>query len=382
MLATQVRDRPTSQRPVGVVFLPSSSRTAGMGHRDLTGLELARRIAALREVEFAGCYDGSRMPSGKLYFVPAYALVGRNQARKLGIETEHDLFGGVVPYDFVASKAITHSLIAGDREAPRGWSHDFPHEVREIVLFGFTAFCRNDARQAGLLALERGPIRLKPGAGDGGRGQVVVARSSQLDAAIETVDPADLERCGVVIEENLLDVSTRSIGRVVIGDLSVAYCGKQHLTHDNEGRPAYGGSTLFVVRGGFGELLRVELPCQAQEAVRYADRYDLAADRCFPELIGSRRNYDVLQGRNHAGQWRSGVLEQSWRLGGASGAEIIALEALKANPALTGVCAACVEVYGSAAEIPDDAVVYFQGDDPCVGPLTKYARIERQCDVF
>ena len=40
-----------------------------------------------------------------------------------------------------------------------------------------------------------------------------------------------------------------------------------------------------------------------------------------------------MQGVNASGQWCSGVLEQSWRAGGATGAEIAALEAFQADPA-------------------------------------------------
>ena len=34
------------------------------------------------------------------------------------------------------------------------------------------------------------------------------------------------------------------------------------------------------------------------------------------------------------------------------------------------------EVYGAAPPLPENAAVYFSGDDPHVGPLTKYAWTE------
>ena len=42
----------------------------------------------------------------------------------------------------------------------------------------------------------------------------------------------------------------------------------------------------------------------------------------FPGLFASRCNYDVVTGADGVGKHHSGVLEQSWRAGGASGAEI------------------------------------------------------------
>ena len=80
------------------------------------------------------------------------------------MRTEDDLFGGVVPHPFVATKAITHPLVEPDAAAPEGWSHGFARRVRSVVLPGFTAFTLQDARKAGLRLLERGPVRLKPAA--------------------------------------------------------------------------------------------------------------------------------------------------------------------------------------------------------------------------
>ena len=44
-------------------------------------------------------------------------------------------------------------------------------------------------------------------------------------------------------------------------------------------------------------------------------------------FFASRRNYDVVAGLDARGQRRCGVLEQSWRVGGASPAELVALAA-------------------------------------------------------
>ena len=81
----------------------------------------------------------------------------------------------------------------------------------------------------------------------------------------------------------------------------------------------------------------------------------------------------MAQGVDDSGAWRSGVLEQSWRIGGATGAELAALAAFDADPALRVVRAATTEIYGGA-EPPPDADVYFHGVDRHVGPITKYTR--------
>jgi hypothetical protein len=132
---------------------------------------------------------------------------------------------------------------------------------------------------------------------------------------------------------------------------------------------------LVVARGGFEALVALNPPEGARLAVAQAQIYDQAAMDCFAGMFASRRNYDIAQGLDAAGRLRCGVLEQSWRIGGASGAEVAALEAFRADPGLRAVRASTVEIYGEA-EPPPDATVYFQGVDERDGPMTKYARTE------
>ena len=74
------------------------------------------------------------------------------------------------------------------------------------------------------------------------------------------------------------------------------------------------------------------------------------------------------------------MLEQSWRIGGATGAEIAAIGAFLSNPDLQSVGASTTEIHGSSGELPADAIVYFQGEDEQAGPLVKYARLHPHAD--
>src|SRR5207244_11063338 len=114
-------------------------------------------------------------------------------------------------------------------------------------------------------------------------------------------------------------------------------------THNNGGREVYGGSDLVVVRGGFAALRALSLSTDAQLAIARALVYDAAADACFAGFFASRRNYDVVEGTDARGHRRAGVLEQSWRVGGASAAEVEALIAFRDDPSLNVVRAATVE---------------------------------------
>lgn len=346
-------------------------------HERSTRHELARRLAALRGYVFGGEFDRLESYEGHVYFLPGDTLFALDEARALRIRNAEDLFGGVVPYPFIATKTITHPLAAGATAAPPGWSSEFGQRVQEVVLPGFTAFSPEDVRRAAAELLAQGDIRLKKPSGIGGSGQYLIRDMDELDALLQDIDPQEVMREGLVLERNLAEITTHSVGQVRIGGLLASYYGVQRLTPNNTGEEVYGGSELLVRRGDFDVLLQTDLSPEVHTAIAQACTYHAAALASFPGMFASRCNYDVAQGVDTNGNWHSGVLEQSWRAGGASGAEVAALEAFMQDPSLNEVRASTVELYGETPRLPEDAVVYFCGIDECVGPMTKYARIEK-----
>src|SRR6478609_10960692 len=112
---------PTVEQPViaageVVVYRRESGERAAHDHA--TCSQIARRLAALKGYAFAGEHDGDDASAIPRYVVPTSTVVGVGHARSLGIRNEHDLFGGVVPYPFVATTSITHPLFAPDSRAP------------------------------------------------------------------------------------------------------------------------------------------------------------------------------------------------------------------------------------------------------------------------
>ncbi|MET0682416.1 MAG: DUF3182 family protein [Casimicrobiaceae bacterium] len=358
-----------------VVTYPSGNAASHTGHMAATRNEIARHLATLTGFAYAGDYDALRHRDKPTYFVPSETMT-TEMAAHAGVSGESDLFGGVVPHPFVATKTITHPLVDVGSRAPIGWCAEFPRRVADVVLEGFSAFAKEDALAAGRKLLEHGRVRVKPGAGIAGLGQSVVDNVRDLGRALDALEPEAMARSGVVVEQDLADVTTYSIGQVHVADLIGTYYGTQYVTTNNHGAEVYGGSEITVVRGDFDALTALALPEDVVLAIAQARVYDAAASQCFTGFYASRRNYDVAQGRDGAGRHRSGVLEQSWRLGGASGAEIGALEAFRADPSLEIVRAITREVYGEAPALPPTAVVYFSGVDASVGALTKYALTE------
>lgn len=368
-------DRNTPQaRHAAVAFYPNRRHEAQ--HERVSLGELARRIAGLHGLPYYGEYQPERQPREALYLVPSGTLIGVDDARALGIRDEADLFGGVVPLPFVATKAISHGLIGPHAKAPPGWCAACAEQVGDAVLDGFTAFSLADARVAGLRLLERGRLRVKPVRATAGRGQLLVDDEATLMRALEAQDAEEVGTFGLVLEQHLEEVLTYSVGQVRVGGLLASYHGSQRLTKDNNGETVYGGSDLLVVRGDFDALLQLDLPDALRLAVSQSQRYDAVAMACFAGLFASRRNYDIAQGLDAQGRRRSGVLEQSWRIGGASSAEIAALESFHADPTLRRVRASSLEFFGEERQPPANASVLFRGVDPEVGFMTKCVTVE------
>lgn len=342
-------------------------------HEAATQAAVARMLAELKGYQFAGVHDRRCRYPGRVFFVPPDALMAA-EAAQLGITGADDLFGGVVPYPFVKTKAISHALTGPHAVRPEGWSDVFTTAVAGCVLPGFTAFALDDARAGGRRLLDDGPVRVKPPLSAGGRGQRVARTLGEVDAAVAGIAPDDLAACGVVLEANLPEVATLSIGQVTVDGRTASYVGSQDETRDNAGRTVYGGSELTVVRGGWAALGRVDLDPAARQAIAHAVRYDAAAD-AFPGFLASRRNYDVAVGVDARGRRRVGVFEASWRPGGASPAEIVALQALSGDPTIGLVRVATVERYGDDLDVPGDAVVHFRGRDAVAGPVVRYTRL-------
>ncbi|WP_368643227.1 DUF3182 family protein [Castellaniella ginsengisoli] len=361
------------------IVLAYPRRPGGSAHETASQDELARRIALLLDCPFLTEAEFQRLHHVvRPYCVPAETLTEhecRSDSRLAGIGGEEDFFGGRVPHEFVSTKAISHPLIDPHALRPEGWSAHFGARTQAVTLRGFTAFSKAEAYRAGCRLLEIGPVRLKPARGKGGRGQRVLRNRAELDAAIQECDIPTLVKCGIVLEENLEDVRTYSVGQVQVGRIDASYVGHQTLTPDRGGQLVYGGSDLRFARGLLPALLTTPLADDERKAATLAAAYDQAAVDCYPGLLASRRNYDVACGIDGSGAIRFGVLEQSWRAGGASMAEACALEAFHRHPALRSVHAFTRERYGETALPGPPAQLVYRGDDEQEGPMIKYAGI-------
>jgi len=366
------RMTPTPSRKIVVAH---SVRPDAPQHEVQTNKALARWLAQILGCKFGGSYDPDKHRGRELYLLPTQTIVGTASAQQLGIKGPEDLWGGFVEHDFICTKAISHGLRSHLAHAPQGWSPLFSERVRNVVLDGLSVFALEDARPAAEHLLYSGPIRMKPVHACAGRGQEVIKSLDAFDEILSRPDIAKQFSEGVVLEQDLSDVVTHSVGQSFIGDKVLSYCGDQYLTKDAHGEDVYGGSNLLVVQGGYEELLALELPDDVRLAIEQAQVFDSAADEAYPRFYASRRNYDIAQGLDSNGKNRSGVLEQSWRMGGASSAEVAALQSFVNDPGMRAIRVSSVETYIDQP-LPADAIEVYRGAAENSEFLLKYVTVK------
>jgi uncharacterized protein DUF3182 len=349
-----------------VVLLPDPEDNLSL-HERRVHESIAQMIATITDREFAGDFPDNASGE-RYYYVPHRTLIGLERATSLGIDGEDTLYGGVVAQPFMASKAIMHALVSPDAARPHGWNYDFGRTTENSVLPGYTAFSRQDALEAVRRLLKAGTVRLKCADAAGGRGQTAVASLKDAETFLAGDTPWPL-----AIELHLRDMVTFSIGRTRLAGMTISYFGTQHVTRDNYGEEIYGGSRLTVVRSELDQLER-RVTEEWRKPVRQVIAFESALQH-VPGIIASRRNYDVAQGYDSSGMLRSGLIDQSWRIGGCSGIEVMAVRVFLRDPGARVVRGFTLNRYGTGVRAPDSAWVHFEGDDDRAGPMTVYTQV-------
>ncbi|RIK94810.1 MAG: DUF3182 domain-containing protein, partial [Burkholderiales bacterium] len=166
-------------------------RPGAREHELVSQIGIARELARLIGGRFDRYVDagqpGAQTALG--YVVPNDTIVGVQAALRWGIESEDDLFGGVVPFPFVATKVISHPLVAADAPCPPGWDAGFADRIAGAVLPGYSVFSMRDLDRAVRALLPGGPVRVKLASGIGGLGQIVIASERERVERLGCLDP-------------------------------------------------------------------------------------------------------------------------------------------------------------------------------------------------
>lgn len=330
---------------------------------------VAAGVADLKGLAYAGVFESDTMIPRNVYLVPSDTLTCC-EADRLGIGSPDDVFGGVVSGRYMGTKIICHELIGPHARHPIDWPAEFADLVSTLTLPGYAAFSFDDAMIGGTRLLSMGPVRIKNPLCASGAGQIVIFSTYELERHLNEIGET-MPHHGVVLELNLWEMATLNVGRIAVDEYVMSYYGLQRMTLNNEGLPEYGGSALYCVMGGWGALLDLPMQPDIRRAVAKAVAFD-GASAALPAFFASRRNYDVAIGKDDIGCQRSGVLEASWRAGGASTAEIVALKRLICNPHAKVVTVSAVREFGRTPVCPSGAIVHFRGNDPITGPVLRY----------
>lgn len=307
---------------------------------DFEGLYVERRNTAVAE-RLASIIGGqvcnSQASIGERYHVPHAALT-KDVSEQMGIATHDDLFGGVVEVRPHRDKAILHPKVHDSDQKSNWHSSQFARLVSSAVLPGFSTFSISDAERAfHELAGQGYGVRCKDPTRDGSGGQWEIRDSNHLGEILRWLPAGQIREHGIVLEPNLIDPQTFSVGQIYLNGNFYSYFGQQETTTSPKGNPTYGGTTLTMVRGDFSKLSQIvpspELRLAVQQACTVYDAYSIY------NPIVSRANFDVIQGQTANGENLSGVVDQSLRIGGASPAEVMAIEALNTHTDATQVTA-------------------------------------------
>lgn len=330
------------------------------------------------------------LPEGAVLF--PHASITLEEAARLGVTSERQIFGAASE-KLHSLKSIFHAPIPEYECLPDNFPFEFQRsaQLAGLVLPGFSCFTRGDVLRGFDLLDESGfTVRVKDPQGSFGMKQYIVKDRYELDEVLGGFDDAKLRQFGIVLEANLVHPETESTepesysaGWIIIDGQQYSYVGVQRIGDNPNVEHRYLGTKLYMVRGGVQNLIgRLDSPILDDvvgQLVGVADSI-----RMLPNLICSRYNFDFLRGRV---QMKNGVLiskpvmavtDQSFRVGGASIGELLGKRVLDENPERELVIASANIHYGDeeVAQMSDDAVVFYRGNDAKLGNVQVWGQVE------
>lgn len=322
-------------------------------------LEKSQRFGLLTEEHLA-----------KQYFTPesAYLLWEKTPA-------EWPRFlGGLVSEPFDQTKIVVHKRIDKTKTVLKGWSDAVAESLEPYVLPGFSVFDKESADKAIEFLLPGGNIRIKNPLDSGGTGQWTINSQQKYNQIINEIlrtlqdQGTNIAVTGLVFERELINPYELSIGQQFFDGHLLSFIARQKFMRPF-GIKIYTGVEKIFVRGGYAALLSLPLPELAKIAVDQVIRFEQRLVN-KPGIYITRSAYNVLQGyisRSNKSHLYSGVVEQTWRIGGGTGGDLLAHEAFKHNTKLHIVSTCVVQEHFSAVDylkikpIEKNAMLTFDG---------------------
>lgn len=247
-----------------------------------------------------------------------------------------EFYGALVEDRSHVGKAILHPALS--RNVPRFYSSEFAQRVQDFVIPGFTAFHKADVAEAfpGIQNDEY-DYRLKLPDESDGYGQFPIHDTASLQRILESLNGHEVAEKGVVLEANLHEPTTISVGYAMLGRDQYSFIAHQK-NDDSEGRSRYRGAEVTIIRGTLKGLTGITSPqSERGHAVEIARKFYDALS--LYNVVASRLSFDCLHGFDNNGYIRRGVTDITARLGGTCPALILAAHEFKKKPGIATVSA-------------------------------------------
>lgn len=295
---------------------------------------IAQRIAHHMGLPYKPAPLFHTSPEENAYIVPGVTL-DTATAAKLLIKNEADIYGVAVPNFDMIGKSILHQTVSSN--APPFYDSAFARIVEQngLVLPGITGFSAQDLLDSyRVVGAPSSGLRLKQSNESDGNGQHEIMGIEHLRELLNAIGPSELANHGAIIEPNLKQKRTNSVGFFKLGSDQYVFVADQLNGNADERDMYLGGENIVVTRGEFQALddLLMRLRDPRQEIVSKAMGFLKHYFEYFPNSMTSRLSVDVLSG-SHAGFGKlSGVTDITGRLGGLCPATILAAQHLQDNP--------------------------------------------------
>lgn len=320
-------------------------------------------------------YQGEYKPGAELdaaFWVP-HAPMTPEEAGALGITSKEQIFGAVVE-PLHAQKSVFHCPLPRATYVPAHFPLDFSRSVQVISAPGYTAFTPQDALLAFESLLQQGHSpRFKNPTATAGLGQRVASNRQEAEAVIAAISGDVFRRFGVVIEANIpISVGQPhafSSGWIELGGEEYTYVGTQSQGEKN----IYTGTRLHMVRGHEPPYVP-DIP----NAVTDHTTYLLGLLGLLDGLqIATRCNFNFVKSMHD----EVFAVEPTFRIGGATGAELLAIGYLKDHPEEDQVVASTRFVYDQHEPLPAGAHRLYSGNDRIFGVREIFASLETESKI-
>lgn len=310
---------------------------------------ISRNIADYLEIPYIG-----KNGQDNSYIIPP-KTIDRSNATSLNIRSREDFYGTTVEDLSHVGKSILHPSISDT--TPHFYSSDFASAVSDLVLPGIVSFSKEELISLfaeGLVC--NGRLKL-PDKSDG-HGQYSINGLRQLKRALHEIPDSDIQKMGIIFEENLKNPQTLSVGFAQLGRDVFSFIAEQK-DDESEGRNRYLGAKVLVRKGSINELLTI--PHLSHDQINAVHKSSAFYDAySYFDPIASRLSFDCLRGTDRQGNKISGITDITGRLGGTCPALMQAALEMKSNPNISTVLAEVTLNYDPNEILPEEqnAVIY------------------------